>query len=147
MQKNSAPPSWINWTIFREVFMRDIARKLLLKIQWNHTKFSHSCGSFQVTEVLERNNEKYRKKKKKLCQKQSMHFKHLNFNFQENYRKSARVKYWWTALVISSRRKCRIYVQQNVAEWSINPFQSSAAFHIETSYSICKANQMTDLDM
>ena len=44
--------------------MRDIARKRLLKIQSNYTKFLHSCGSFQVIEIFQRNNEKYRKQEK-----------------------------------------------------------------------------------
>ena len=43
-----------NWTIFNEGFMRDIARKRLLKIQSNYTKFLHSCGSFQVIDVKSR---------------------------------------------------------------------------------------------
>ena len=66
--------------------MRDIARKRLLKIQSNYTKFLHSCGSFQVIEIFQRNNEKYRKQKKKLCQKQGIDFQHQNFYFQEKLR-------------------------------------------------------------
>ena len=115
-QKKQCSSVLNNWTIFNEGFMRDIARKRLLKIQSNYTKFLHSCGSFQVIEIFQRNNEKYRKQKKKLCQKPGIDFQHQNFYFQEKLRqskyvtfkemlnhenmKSARIKYWCTALVI-----------------------------------------------
>ena len=73
--------------------MRDIARKRLLKIQSNYTKFVHSCGSFQVIEIFQRNNEKYRKQKKKICQKQGIDFQHHNFYFHEKLRQSKNVTF------------------------------------------------------